>query len=321
MLKRKGWFSLVVAIFTAPIFANEVSQTNSPEIVRIVKSSPNDNNSHVYYSALLELALKKTETTHRPAKLQEITELLVQERAMRELNNQGAIDVFWTVTSIKRELQAITVRVPLLEGVMGYRVSLILDSKTNLFSATKSVKDIKDYVAGQGHDWPDFQILSANNFKVLGTSAYDSIIELLRKKRIDYFPRAINEAPVEVEALDDPDIVVEPNFLFYYPSYIFFFVSKSKPELAQRIEEGLLIAKRDGSFQRLFNDYLDVELLKSKLNLANRKVIRLVNPLLSQKTARFSSTVPLSLLSELEPVSMRTKAHTETLANYNTESN
>ena len=100
------------------------------------------------------------------------------------------------------------------------------------------------FIAGQGHDWPDFQILEHNGFTTLGTSNYDIIIELLKAGRIDYFPRAAHEAVVEAKSLNDPDIIIEPSVLLYYPSYMFFFVSQSKPELAQRIERGLNIARK-----------------------------------------------------------------------------
>lgn len=298
-MKAAGYFFIFFSLLFSLVSTAADTGSSGTEVIRIVKSSPNDHQSHNYYSKLLELALTKTAISSHPAKLEPINEYVLQERAMRELDGSGSIDIFWTVTSKEREEQALTVRVPLLEGMMGYRVALILDKELNRFLGIDNDDELKGLVAGQGHDWPDFRVLASNGFKVVGTSAYDSLVELLRRGRVDYFPRAINEAVVELEALDDDAIVIEPNYLIHYPSYIFFFVSKSKPELAKRIEKGLLMAQQDGSFRALFEDYVDISLIKSKLNISNRKLIRLSNPLLSDKTKAFAKEAPLTLLSEL----------------------
>ena len=60
-----------------------------------------------------------------------------------------------------------------------------------------------------------------------------------------------------------------------YSNDVYFFVNKSNHDLAKRIETGLRIAQRDGSFDKLFNSiprYLwGVELLKKH----QRRVITL----------------------------------------------
>jgi|TARA_Y100000296_G_C5132680_1_gene236424 hypothetical protein len=276
--------------------SKQISQGDIYE-VRIVKSSEFDYASHDYYSALLELALNKTEPPSTQTHLVESSEKLVQERVLRQLSVNGSVDVFWTVTSKLREKQAIPVRVPLLNGIMGYRVSLIHQSSLSKFENINSAQNMKRLVAIQGHDWPDFGILEHNGFATLGTSKYDMIIELLKAGRVDYFPRAAHEAVVETESLNNPNIIVEPSILLYYPSYMFFFVSKSKPELAQRIEQGLNIAKKDGSFAALFKKYINFKHIEETLNLSERKIFKLENPHLSDATleATVSNSRPLPL--------------------------
>ncbi|WP_394222458.1 hypothetical protein [Alteromonas gracilis] len=261
------------------------TKTNlNAEAIKIVKRSELDYQSHAYYSQLLELALSKASGDRESFALVETEGNLVQERVLRELSQGGEIDVFWTVTSKLREQQAIPVRVPLLNGIMGYRVSLIRQASLATFNNIRIGQQFKRLVGGQGHDWPDFKILEHNGFLTLGTSNYDVIIELLKVGRVDYFPRALHEAVVEAEALNNKAIIIEPKFIMYYPSYIFFFVSTSKPELAQRIEKGLRIAKQDGSFDLLFERYMDFDRISNYLNLSNRELIMLHNPLLSEET-------------------------------------
>ena len=260
------------------------------EHVRTLPDSEYDYDSHDYYTSLLRLALSKTESEYGKAKLTFTKERLVQSRIMKELAGNGGIDVFWTVTSKEREATAIPVRVPLLNGIMGLRVPLVLKENLSNFTVPTQGKSLTEMVAGQGHDWPDYEILHSNGFLVLGTSTYDLLVELLKKERIDYFPRALNEAVVEQKALKNKGIVIEPNYVLYYPSYIFFFVSKAKPELASRIEKGLKIAVEDGSFLKLFKSYVDTEHLNNELDLANRTMLRLQNPLLSEETTALSTS-------------------------------
>lgn len=263
---------------------------NHIEHVRTLPSSEYDYDSHDYYTSLLRLALSKTESEYGKAKLTFTKERLVQSRIMKELAGKGGIDVFWTVTSKERETTAIPVRVPLLNGIMGLRVSLVLEENLSNFTVPTQGKSLTEMVAGQGHDWPDYEILHSNGFLVLGTSTYDLLVELLKKERIDYLPRALNEAVVEQKALKNKGVVIEPNYVLYYPSYIFFFVSKAKPELASRIEKGLKIAVEDGSFAKLFKSYVDTEHLNNELDLANRTMLRLQNPLLSEETTVLSTS-------------------------------
>ena len=195
--RRVGLFSIVAVMIIWHLFCQEAfgsvldsAQTSqlapSSYEVKIVESSELDYASHAYYSALLKLALSKTEDPIKPTYLVESSGNLVQERVLRQLNQEGGIDVFWTVTSKLREQQAIPVRVPLLNGIMGYRVSLIRQNTLREFNNVRSAPDLKRFVAGQGHDWPDFQILEHNGFTTLGTSNYDIIIELLKAGRIDW---------------------------------------------------------------------------------------------------------------------------------------
>ena len=270
----------------AGVYEHSSPSTTSVQQVKVIPSSPLDFRSHDYYSALLELALEKTSNIYGDAVVVETEGRMMQDRAFSGLNAKSPIDVFWSVTSQEREDQAIPVRVPLLNGIMGYRVSLIKRRDAYKFSHQAAVKKL---IAGQGHDWPDLEILSKNGFLVWGASNYDSIIDLLRKERIDHFPRAINEVVFEYEYHNDNTLAIEPDMLLYYPSLIFFFVAKDKPLLAQRILLGLKIAKDDGSFDALFEQYIDLLTIDATLDLSSRKIIVLDNPFLSDKTKLLSN--------------------------------
>ena len=281
-LQAHARVSNATTLTTSPFSGSETISKNAE--VRIVPDSEYDFGSHNYFSTLLKLALKKTEPEYGERELIEINEHLVQKRALQQLQNDGTIDVYWTVTTKQREQKALPVRVPLLKGIMGYRVGLVRSERLEDFERLNSAVQLKRLIAGQGHDWPDFEILSDNGFEVLGTSVYDSLVDLLYKGRVDYYPRAINETIAEYAYFDSPELAIEPNFILYYPSYIFFFVAKNKPELAKRLELGLDRAMDDGSFEQLFKNYINIYEIKAQLNLDNRQVIKLKNNLLSEET-------------------------------------
>ncbi|WP_372770881.1 hypothetical protein [Pseudoalteromonas sp.] len=281
--------SLFFSAFTCALETATSSASIQPITqIKVIPTSFHDFKSHDYYTTLLKLALEKTKDSYGEAEVVITKEMLVQDRFFKELNAEGAIDVYWTVTSITREQQAIPIRVPLLNGIMGYRVSIILNKRLNEFKQHYNETYLKKMIAGQGHDWPDYNVLTFNDFLVLGTSNYNSIIELLKRRRIDHFPRAINEALVELETLKDNELALEPNILLHYPSYIFFFVSKSNPELAKRLEYGLALAIADGSFQCVFEKYIDINRIRSQLNLPSRRLVSLDNPLLSEQTRKLA---------------------------------
>lgn len=281
-------------MFYAPgIFAHN-GETISSEIqalpayekhdeVRLPSSVPFEYQSHQYYLRLLELALIKTQKEFGPYKISLVDLPFYQSRALQELDIEDSINVYWSVATDKREEQATAIKVPLLKGLLGYRISLILKEKYAMFRRLNDPRKLQELIAAQGYDWPDYSILKHNEFNVVGISVYDSILELLHKQRVDHFPRGVEEAMREVEQREDSAITLEPKFMLYYPSYIYFFVGKKNVRLAKRIEKGLLLAHKDGSLEELFEQFIQVDEISKKVNVKNRKIIRLDNPLSTSK--------------------------------------
>ncbi|WP_249312887.1 hypothetical protein [Pseudoalteromonas ruthenica] len=76
------------------------------------------------------------------------------------------VDVHWSMTSPAREKLAIVVKVPLFKGLIGQRVLLSHPKLARVLSAVESVSQLRQFSAVQGHDWPDTNILAANNLPV-----------------------------------------------------------------------------------------------------------------------------------------------------------
>jgi len=275
--------SVSITLVGTPCFAID------PVIIYAKPESSNDPR-HQYFVELLTLALKKNQSVPSPLQLKATVNGMQQGRAIRQLSLGKKIDVVWTVTSIAREQQLLPIRIPLLRGLLGLRVLLIRKEDLQKFSF-RTLDDLQQFSAGQGHDWPDTTILKANNINVITATTYDGLFNMLKAGRFDYFPRGVTEAWLELKAKGASTLMVEQHALLYYPSPVYFFVNLKNTKLAKRIEKGLRLAIADGSFEQLFNRYHLSNTLFTNQELSKRKVIPLHNPLLPPLTPLADKTL------------------------------
>ena len=236
-----------------------------------------------YYVELLKIAMEHTLDTHGAFLLTPVDITVTQGRAASEVAKAGDIDVFWTTTSRRREEEMSPVRVPLLKGLMGYRIGFIQQGDQQRFSDINTINQLQQLSAGQGYDWPDAQILQANQFTVMAAHE-PSLHTMLKIGRFDYFPRGIHELPGEADY--HSYLAVEKTLLFHYPAPMFFFVSQRRPELTERLHAGLLEAIEQGTFDNHFNQRISSLDLVERFGVAHRRLIRLRNPLLTEQTQR-----------------------------------
>lgn len=239
---------------------------------------PQQESAEAYPVKVLELALKKSGVPFNAAPMKA---QMPQGRALLELAKGGELNVVWSITSKQRERDLLPIRIPIDKGLYGWRLLLVNRSDVLKFSDIRTLKDLKAFKAGQGHDWPDTSILRANELSVEVSPQYDALFRMLKARRFDYFPRSVLEIWGEAEQHADAGLVIEPKLLLHYPTAFYFFVSQSKPELAATLERGLNTAIKDGSFEKLFQQTYGM--LIQRANLAGRTQLLLENPLLPSK--------------------------------------
>jgi len=255
----------------------------SDPVITYVKPESGNDPRHEYFVKLLTLALEKTESKLSQPQLKASSNNMQQGRAIRQLALGRKIDVIWAVTSKSREQQLLPIRLPLLKGLLGFRVLLIRKQDQHKFTIN-TLEDLQQFKAGQGHDWPDTTILRANNLKVATATTYDGLFSMLKAGRFDYFPRGVSEAWRELATLAAAELMIEQHTLIYYPSPVYFFVNLTNTKLAERIATGLALAIADDSFEQLFSHYhLNNELFTNG-KLSERNIIQLHNPLLPPLT-------------------------------------
>lgn len=232
-----------------------------------------------YPLKLLDLALSKSGHAYR---LEQNPGEALQGRVVTELEEGGPVDVMCSMTSIERENRLLPVRMPLDKGLLGYRIGLVRSADKELLSKAVRLQDLSQLQIGQGHDWPDVDILSSNGLHVHGVAGYENLFFMLAGGRIDYLSRSVMEISAELEEHPSLNLVMEPYLVLYYPTAQYFFVNRNNKRLAGLIEHGLEKAIADGSFEQLFQQYYANALRDA--HFERRRLIKLNNPLLPPQT-------------------------------------
>jgi len=266
-------------------FITAICSASTLTIHHIPTAQTSNDLRETYYLALLELALNKTipDQDYQQLSLRPFKRIIYRKRAF-ELLRSGELDVIWSMTSRAREKKALAIKVPLLKGLLGYRIFIIRQGEQQRFSLINSLEQLRGLTAGQGPHWLDTKILQANGLEVVTAESYHSLFSLLQRKRFDYFPRGVHEPWHEIIAHKDKNLVVEEKLLLRYPAPFFFFVSNNNTALHQRIKTGLQMAIADGSLDLLLSNHPITEKIFSEANIAQRLIIDLSNPQLSPET-------------------------------------
>lgn len=233
-----------------------------------------------YLQDVLKLAIQRSGARYE---LVESRQAMVQGRVMRELaEGRGDPDLAWTMTSPEREAELLPIRVPVDRGLIGCRLAFVRAADAQRWRGVRRLADLAGDTAGQGHDWPDTEVLRANGLRVQTASRYETLFEMLRLGRIDYFPRSVIEIDDEAATPLAHDLAIEPHVLLHYPAASYLFVRPNRPQLAADLARGLEAAVADGSFQRLFQRHYGD--LIARHRLAQRVRLALRNPLLPAAT-------------------------------------
>lgn len=234
--------------------------------------------------AALELALKKTLSTHGPYEIIRVQETFTSTHAMREIQTGKILNLQAApARSFNHKLAEVTrdtsieIQIPLMQGLLGYRQLIVRKDQLSTFAHIKTAEQLKQLLAGQGKAWEDVYIYRQNDFRINDDGEYQSLANMLLAKRFDYLPMSILEAEQIITRAERPEeLTIVPQLIIYYPLPLYFLVSKFHPELAERLESGLLLAQKDHSLEQLLRQHFGKEIAFLQEN--NNRIIRLMNP-------------------------------------------
>lgn len=198
----------------------------------------------------------------------------------------GLIDVLWDAPGPEVNKLLMPIEIPIDKGLIGWRIFFINADDQPLFSKVTTEAELKKIPLGQVKYWHDTSILKANKFNLVETPSYNGTFKMLMSKRFSYFPRSIAEIWSEQINLQSTldKVVIEQHLVLQYPIAYFYHVNQHNTALAHDIQTGLEAMLRDGTFDKLFQQYNGSYIAKA--NLKNRHLIRVKNPFMTDETYR-----------------------------------
>jgi hypothetical protein len=80
-----------------------------------------------------------------------------------------------------RGQRLLPVRIPLDKGLFGWRIAPLPSSRAQLLKGVRNLEDFRQFSAGQGHDWPDSEILRSQDLPVNVSASYASLLACFRR--------------------------------------------------------------------------------------------------------------------------------------------
>lgn len=214
-------------------------------------------------------------------------------RGFNLLGKSHGIDVTVAGATMRREQLALAIRFPIMQGLYGWRVPLVHQDNKDILRNISNLEQFKQLRALQFHTWSDSETLHLNNIKLVKGSDVEGLYLMLDSKRADYFPRSVLEVDNDLNRHQHLQIAKEQHTLIWYPKAVYFYVGKNQLALAKSIRQGLELALIDGSLEKLFMRYYGETI--TKLKTEQRRVFKLLNPLLSPLTPLDRSELWLDL--------------------------
>ncbi|WP_457418713.1 hypothetical protein [Roseateles sp. P5_E7] len=244
-----------------------------------------------YQFALLTLALDKTVKDYGPYQLSRVVQSYSTSRLRREINRGEVVNVHagpWRpleTSEDKLPERSLRVNLPILKDLLGYRRLLIRRDDLDRFRNIQHADELKALVVGQANGWVDVDIYRHNGYRVNDMPTPTSLFDMLARKRIDYIPISLTDAETALASRPDlaGQLMLLPDITLYFPLPVIFYVNIHEPQMAERLEKGLALARQDGSFERLFRSSFAHELLLIREGSAKRFV--LTNPFVPRELA------------------------------------
>lgn len=252
-----------------------------PAEIITLKPLSYEDNRYRYVEDLLAMALKRVNVS---SEVVQARHRYSRDRLLQELIVGTNIHVIAEAPKPGWEEKLLPIRIPLRKGIQGYRLFLINRQDQAALSRVETLDDLKAFSTGSGAQWSTRRVLEDAGFHVVTSHDYSKLFDMLQLRRFTTFSRGINEVFNEQANFSDQnaDLVVEETLCLFIPLPTYFFVSPEYPELARQIEEGLHLMIADGSFDRHFQDYHQVDIDRARLS--ERKIFSVSNPNLSPDT-------------------------------------
>lgn len=187
----------------------------------------------------------------------EIAEDAYRTQRLHALLMRKVIDINWAGAEQKFNQEATKIPFPVVAGLLGYRVAILREEDMQRFSSLHTLEDLRTFKACQGETWFDADILEFNEIPVLRVSNNASMVKMLIQGRCDMFPRAIQEAAVELAEYQKtyPALTLNKSVLFQYDFASYLYVRRTDSLLAERLNMAFSNMISNGRYQKLLEEH------------------------------------------------------------------
>ena len=242
-----------------------------------------------YEREVLEAALTATEKKWGAWALKEdLTDYPLAADEASVFREKG-FDIFGTVAGNTKlaDEKKILIPLPLMKGLLGYRILIIRSADKAKFAAINSAQQLQQLRMGIPSTWADAELFRQNGYKVEEKGSFDDLFARLENNEFDYVTFGANEVTgvFNERAAKSGKLMVDSSLLVYYPFPLVFYVNPDNKALAERVTAGLHTISSNGELDAIFNRYFAADL--KAVNLPARTMISLKNPILPAEMADF----------------------------------
>jgi hypothetical protein len=263
-------------IFLLPLHLTQAAESL---LVKYIGNNTTSINEE-YYLAIIDAALKVTESTYGPYHVVFTQEQLSAQRKHDLLIDGDKVNVdrlvgFSAQDGARERL--LRVGVPVLSGFMGYRILLIRKEDQARFSRIKTREELRKLPMGFGKGW-EGHVYKHNGFSVAEPLNVTMLLKMLAGKRYFFVPLSVVEIDdhYEIDGAPVDNLVPEQTLLLYMPLPVYFYVSPEQPVLADRLTLGLQYLRENNQLDAIFKVYFGERL--KRLRLSKRALVELSNP-------------------------------------------
>lgn len=277
------WTNRFTRCFLLLISLSQISEAVSTDPITIRYHAAKDDTRYADLVFVLKRSLEITESNFGPYLLKPIDLPMSESRQLENLKQDKWLDVVWSSTSDEKEQALLPVRIPMRQGLLGYRLLITHKDRSEIWKNVKTLDDFRKVSLVQGLGWGDIALYQHSDIKVIPLR-YELAFKAIHLGNVDAFPRGIMEIYPEINRFrpDLPNLIVEPTLALYYPWPYYLFVNRNNIALHKRLTTGLRTLAESGELHDILVRFFGEDIKRA--NLTSRRIIRLENPFLPAAT-------------------------------------
>lgn len=279
-MRRFLWILLPLAL---SLTANAQTEPAATQALVVTHKLPEfgDLKRKTFDRQIIQLALEKTQGKTGGYEMVPVN-VISRTHAIAALN-QNIYENFVMALSYEDVLletgNLIYIPFPVELGALSYRICYANERLKDAIQDIDQLEKLKRHKVGVGEGWLDAKIMQHAGLQIVTGSNITSLFRMTQAGRADIFCPSPTEYFHELAVEKQTDLQLDNKLALYYPLPKFLFAHKSSQALLDRIQQGMEIAYKDGSYMKLWRSVYARDLQRAKFS--ERHLIKLDNPFIT----------------------------------------